>query len=139
MGLLVPSLSLGLNDYGGWTPVTGNAALRWQPADLWRLSFDLGRELVETPLAIENRITVDVAAVGVEYRLPPRWGFAAAVSNLSFSDGNDRRRITGKVDYALRFANPRVVIGVEGAAFNDSLPASFASPPSPATTTPKGY
>ena len=139
MGLLVPSLSLGINDYGGWTPVTGNAALRWQPADLWRLSFDLGRELVETPLAIQNRITVDVAAVGVEYRLPPRWAFAAGLSNLSFSDGNDRKRVTGKVDYALRFANPRILVGVEGAAFNDSLPASFTSPPSPGTTTPKGY
>lgn len=138
-GLFVPSLSVGINDYDGWTPVTGNAALRWQPADLWRLSFDLGRELVETPLAIQNRITVDVAAVGVEYRLPPRWGFAAALSNLSFSDGNDRRRITGKVDYALRFGNPRIVVGVEGGAFNDSLPASFRSPPSAGTTTPKGY
>lgn len=138
MGLLVPSISLGLNDYDGWTPVTGNAALRWQPVDLWRISADLGRELVETPLAIGNRITVDVASLGVEYRLPPRWGAAGALSYLSFSDGNNRTRINGRVDYALHF-KPRVVVGLEGAAFEDSLPASFAAVRPPGTTTPKGY
>jgi hypothetical protein len=138
MGLLVPSISLGLNEYNGWSPVTGNAALRWQPVDLWRIAADLGRELVETPLAISNRITVDVASVGLEYRQPPRWSAAAALSVLSFSDGNDRTRINGRVDYAVHF-KPRVVVGVEGAAFNDSLPASFAAVPPPGTTTPKGY
>jgi len=105
----------------------------------WRLSFDLGREALETPLAIQNRITVDVAAVGIEHRLPPRWAFAAGLANLHFSDGNDCQRITGKLDYALRLGNPRVVVGVDGMAFSASRPASFSGQPPAGTTTPKGY
>ena len=138
-GLVVPLLSLGVNDYAGWRPVTGSASLRWLPADLWRLTLDLGREVVETPEAIDHRITADTVALGAEVRLPPRWTLAAAISGLAFSDGNDRRRISGRVDYAVKLGQPRVVIGVDGAAFNDSLPASFATPLPPNTLPPAGY
>jgi tetratricopeptide (TPR) repeat protein len=137
-GLLVPSLTLAANDYAGWTPWTGNASLRWLPADLWRLTADLGREVVETPQAIGNRITADSAALGAEFRLPPRWSFTGVVSFLSFSDGNDRTRVYGRVDYATRF-DPKVVVGVEGAAFEDSNPASFAAVRPPGTLPPAGY
>ncbi|MBE2242081.1 MAG: tetratricopeptide repeat protein [Burkholderiaceae bacterium] len=137
-GLLVPSVSIGLNDYDGWSPVTGNASLRWMPVDLWRIAADLGREIVETPLAVENRITVDSASLGVETRLPPHWELAGAVSYLRFSDDNSRTRINGSVGYAVRF-NPKVVVGVEGAAFEDSAPASFAPVPPPGTIAPHGY
>ena len=58
-GLIVPSLTLALNDYAGWTPVTGYASVRWLPQDLVRFTADVGREVVETPQAIGNRITVD--------------------------------------------------------------------------------
>ena len=117
---------LGVKAYAGWGAVTGRASLRWIPAGLWRLTMDLGREVVETPEAIDHRITADTVALGAEVRLPPRWTLAAAISGLAFSDGNDRRRISGRVDYAVKLGQPRVVIGVDGAAFNDSLPASFA-------------
>ena len=137
-GLLVPSLTLAWNDYGGWTPVTGYASLRWLPQDLWRVTADVGREVVETPQAIGNRITVDVAALGVEYRLPPRWTVGGTLSGLNFSDGNNRLRVYGHVDYATRF-NPKVVIGLEGAAFTDSDPASFESVRPPGTLAPAGY
>ncbi len=137
-GLLVPSISLGLNDYNGWRPVTGNASLRWLPVDLWRIAADLGRELVETPLAVANRITLDVASLGAEYRAPPQWELAGALSYLRFSDGNDRSRVNGSVGYAVRF-NPKVVVGVEGAAFEDSLPASFEPIPPSGTLSPHGY
>jgi len=137
-GLLIPSLTLALNDYDGWTPVTGTASVRWMPQDLWRFTADLGREVVETPLAISNRITVDVAALGTEYRLPPRWTLGGTLSNLRFSDGNDRVRVYGHVDYATRF-NPKVVVGVEAAAFNDSKPASFAASPPAGRLPPAGY
>lgn len=137
-GLVVPSLTLAWNDYDGWTPVTGYAGLRWVPQDLWRISADLGREVVETPQAIANRITVDVAALGVEYRLPPRWTAGGTLSGLNFSDGNNRLRVYGHLDYATRF-NPKVVIGVEGAAFTDSDPASFAAVRPPGTLAPAGY
>ncbi|HRI18176.1 MAG TPA: hypothetical protein PL196_06605, partial [Burkholderiaceae bacterium] len=138
-GLLIPMLSLGLNDYAGWRPTTGNASLRWLPADLWRLTADLGREVVETPQAIANRITADTFALGAEVRLPPRWTVAATVSALNFSDGNDRRRVSGRIDYAVRLGQPRVVVGVDGAAFTDSLPASYATPLPPGTLPPQGY
>jgi tetratricopeptide (TPR) repeat protein len=137
-GLLVPSLTLAWNDYDGWTPITGYATLRWMPQDLWRITADLGREVVETPQAISNRITVDVGALGVEYRLPPRWTMGGTLSNLRFSDGNNRVRIYGHLDYATRF-NPKVVVGVEGAAFTDSDPASFAAVRPPGTLPPAGY
>ncbi len=137
-GLLVPSLTVAANDYAGWRPWTGNLSLRWLLADLWRLTADLGREVVETPQAIGNRITADSAAVGAEVRLPPRWSFAGVVSYLSFSDGNDRTRIYGRLDYATRF-DPKVVIGVEAAAFEDSNPASFAAVRPPGTLPPAGY
>ena len=137
-GLVIPAISIGLNDYNGWTPITGNASVRWMPVDLWRISADLGRELVETPLAVDNRITVDVGSLGVEYRAPPHWEFAGALSYLRFSDDNNRSRVNGSIGYALRF-NPKVVVGIEGAAFEDSLPASYAAVPPPGTTAPHGY
>lgn len=137
-GLLIPSLTIAGNDYDGWSPVTGNASLRWLPADLWRVAVDAGREVVETPQAIGNRITVDVYSVGAEWRAPPRWTLAGVLSYLHFSDGNDRKRAYGRIDYATRF-NPKVVVGVEGAAFEDSDPASFAAVPPPGTLPPAGY
>lgn len=137
-GLIVPSLTLAWNDYQGWTPTTGYASVRWVPQDLWRITADVGREVVETPQAIGNRITVDVAALGVEHRLPPRWTVGGNVSALRFSDDNTRLRVYGHLDYATRF-NPKVVIGVEGAAFTDSNPASYAAVPPPGTLPPAGY
>jgi Flp pilus assembly protein TadD len=137
-GLLIPSLTLAWNDYDGWTPITGYARVRWLPQDLWSFSADLGREVVETPQAIGNRITVDVAALGAEYRMPPRWTVGGTLSNLRFSDGNNRVRVYGHVDYATRF-NPKVVVGLEGAAFSDSDPASYANPRPPGTLAPAGY
>ena len=137
-GLIVPSLTLAWNDYQGWTPITGYASVRWLPQDLWRITADVGREVVETPQAIGNRITVDVAALGVEHRLPPRWAVGGNLSALRFSDDNTRLRVYGHLDYATRF-NPKVVIGVEGAAFTDSNPASYAAVPPPGTLPPAGY
>ena len=137
-GLIVPSLTLAWNDYQGWTPITGYASVRWVPQDLWRITADVGREVVETPQAIGNRITVDVAALGVEHRLPPRWTVGGNVSALRFSDDNTRLRVYGHLDYAARF-NPKVVVGVEGAAFTDSNPASYATVPPPGTLPPAGY
>lgn len=137
-GLLLPSATLAWNDYDGWTPVTGNASLRWLPTDLWRLTFDAGREVVETPQAIANRITADSVAVGAQYRLPPRWSFGGTLSHLRFADGNDRARVRGYFDYALRF-DPKLVVGLEGAAFSDSHPASFAAVRPPGTLPPAGY
>lgn len=137
-GLLLPSATIAWNDYDGWTPITGNARVRWLPQDLWQLAAEVGREVIETPQAIANRITADTASLGAEYRLPPRWSFGGVLSHLGFSDGNDRARIYGHVDYALHF-NPKVVVGVEGAAFRDSDPASFAAVPPPGTLPPAGY
>ncbi len=137
-GLLIPSVSIGLNDYDGWSPVTGNASLRWMPVDLWRFAADLGHEIVETPLAVDNRITVDVASLGVETRAPPHWELAGALSYLRFSDSNSRSRINGSVGYVVHF-KPKIVVGVEGAAFEDSLPTSFEAIPPPGTTGQHGY
>jgi tetratricopeptide (TPR) repeat protein len=137
-GLIVPSVTLALNDYAGWTPVTGHVSVRWMPQDLWRLIAELGREVVETPQAIGRRITVDVAALGVQTRWPPRWAAGANVSAQRFSDDNTRLRVHAWLDYATRY-NPKVVVGVEGAAFRDSRPASFAPVPPAGRLAPAGY
>lgn len=137
-GLLLPSATLAWNDYDDWKPVTGNVGVRWLPQDLWRLSAEVGREVIETPHAIANRITANTASLGVQYRLPPRWTFGGTLSHLHFSDGNNRARFHGQVDYALRF-NPKVVVGVEAAAFRDSDPASFEAVRPQGTLPPAGY
>jgi hypothetical protein len=91
------------------------------PRDGLRVDAEWSREVIETPLALSNRVTVDVAALGAEWRPDPRWSAAVSLAALRFDDGNQRHRINGRVDYALRF-RPKVVVGLEGQAFSSSDP-----------------
>ena len=120
-GTVWPSLTLAANRYPHWSPVTGSARVRWVPRDGLRVDAEWSREVIETPLALSNRVTVDVAALGAEWRPDPRWSAAVSLAALRFDDGNQRHRINGRVDYALRF-RPKVVVGLEGQAFSSSDP-----------------
>lgn len=122
-GVAWPSLTIGLNRYDDWHPLTGGARLRWLPRDDLRVDAELVREVVETPLAVANRVHVDVASVGADWRPRPLWSVAGAVSQLHFDDGNDRLRVNARVERTLH-ARPRVRAGVEAMAFSSSDPTS---------------
>lgn len=139
-GLWIASLALAAQSAEGWHPVTGSASLRWLPADGWRFGAELGRELIETPTAIANRVSVDLAALSAEHRLTPQWTLAGSIARLDFSDHNTRTRFNGRVAYLVRSHGPRVEAGVEAMAFESSRPASFAPAPLPAGSNPPvGY
>jgi Flp pilus assembly protein TadD len=138
-GLWIASLALAAQSAEGWHPVIGSAGLRWLPAEGWRFGAELGRELIETPTAVANRVTVDVAALSAEHRLTPQWSVAGSVARLDFSDHNTRTRFNGRVGYLVRSHSPRIEAGAEAMAFESSRPASFAALPPPGTTAPVGY
>jgi hypothetical protein len=138
-GLWIASFALAAQSAEGWHPVTGSASLRWLPADGWRFGAELGRELIETPTALANRVTLDVAALSAEHRLTPQWSVAGSLARLDFSDHNTRTRFNGRVAYLVRSHSPRIDTGVEAMVFESSRPASFAALPPPGTTAPVGY
>ena len=122
-GPIWPSLTLEANRYGSWNPVTGAARVRWDARDTLRLDAQLAREVVETPLAVSNRVTVDVAAVGARWRWQPRSSVSGTLAALKFDDGNLRTRLNLGADHTLR-VNPKVVVGVEAMVFRSSDPTS---------------
>lgn len=122
-GPVWPSLSLEANRYGAWHPVTGAARVRWDPKDTLRVDAELAREVVETPLAVSNRVTVDVAALGARWRWQPRSSVSATLAALEFDDGNLRTRLNLSADHTLRL-NPKVVVGLEAMVFRSSDPTS---------------
>ncbi len=133
LGPFWTTLSLQANKYDDWAtnedwqPVTGFVRGRWLATDRLRVDGEFGREVVETPLAISNRVTVNVASVGADWRWQPRSSVAAGVSALDFSDGNLRTRINLRADH--RVSNrPRVTVGVEAMAFRSSDPTSDTQP-----------
>lgn len=127
------ALALQVNRYDNsrthedWQPVTGHARAHWLPTDTVRLDGELGREVVETPLAISNEVTVDVASVGIGWRWQPLSSVAASVSALDFSDDNRRTRVNLRADHRV-WNRPRVVLGVEAMAFRSSDPTSDSHP-----------
>ena len=122
-GPLWTSLSVQANKYDDWQPVTAFARARWLPSDFVRIDGEVSREVVETPLAISNQVTVNVASVGGDWRWQPRSSVAVAVSALDFSDGNLRTRVNLRADHRV-WNRPKVVVGVEAMAFRSSDPTS---------------
>ncbi len=120
-GVAWPSVALGFNDYDGWHPLTGAARLRWLPVDAVRVDAELGRETIETPKAVDERVHVDVASIGVDFRPAPAWTIAGALAHLRFDDANHRDRVYGRLERTI-VAAPRVRVGVEALAFRSSDP-----------------
>ncbi|MGE5162266.1 MAG: hypothetical protein ACM3O5_12220 [Betaproteobacteria bacterium] len=133
LGPFWTTLSLQANKYDDWStnedwqPVTGFARGRWLATDRLRIDGEFGREVVETPLAISNRVTVNVGSVGADWRWQPRSSVAATISSLDFSDDNLRTRVNLRADHRLS-NRPRVVVGVEAMAFRSSDPTSDTQP-----------
>jgi tetratricopeptide (TPR) repeat protein len=126
-GTFWPTVAVKANHFPGWSPVTGAARLTWIPRDRWRVDADAGRELVEAPRTVANRVTVDVLGAGVEHNLDTRWSLVGGGAVLRFDDGTTRVRVNGRVARLVYAAGPRVYVGVEGMAFdrvNDGRPGS---------------
>jgi hypothetical protein len=127
------ALSIQANKYDDWLtrddwqPVTGFARARWMATDTLRIDGEAGREVVETPLSISNRVTANTLAVGADWRWQPRSSVAAAIASLDFSDDNRRTRVNLRADHRV-MNRPRVVVGVEAQAFRSSDPTSDTQP-----------
>jgi tetratricopeptide (TPR) repeat protein len=120
-GTLWPTLALRAARIDGWSPLTGAARVKWIPRDRLRVDAEVAREWITTPLALENRVTVDVASIGADLRPLPALTLAGALAALHFDDGNRRTRLHARAEYTLR-ANPRFGIGVEAMGFDSSRP-----------------
>lgn len=107
-----PQLTLRSHRIGGWQPLTSAARLKWVPADRWRVDVERTRELIETPRALANRVTVDVTAVGADWRRDERLALAGSVAHLRFDDGTVRERLLARGEWALT-TRPRFTIGAE--------------------------
>ncbi len=127
------ALSLQANKYDDsltrddWQPATGYARARWMATDTLRVDAEAGREVVETPLAISNRVTANTAALGADWRWQPRSSVAVLLSSIDFSDDNRRTRVNFRADHRV-WNRPRVVVGVEALAFRSSDPTSDTHP-----------
>lgn len=118
-GMLFPRVFLGLRDYGDWQSLAWTARLRWLPADAWRWDFETGNAPVENIAALQNRVRLDYASGGFDYRFAQRWQASAGLLAGRFDDGNQRTRLHGRLQYRLA-ETPRITLGAESMAFRDS-------------------
>lgn len=126
-GTLWSTALLRARRFDGWTPLTGLLRATWVPQDRWRIDAEATREVVETPLAVRNRVHVDVLSIGVDLRLHPRWLGTAALTWLHFDDGNRRLRTNLRAEHVL-LPRPRWTIGAELMQFGSSAPTSDGVP-----------
>jgi tetratricopeptide (TPR) repeat protein len=123
-----PALRLSVIDIAGWQPLTGAAQLTWVADDHWRVDAELGRERVDTPRALANRVTVDVLSIGFDHRPMPRWLLTGAVAALRFDEGNQRMRWLLRAEHAVPLAarslpwRPRLTLGADASGFSASRP-----------------
>ena len=120
-GIAWPRLSVGQRDYAGWQTTAWKAQLKWLPADLWRVDVEAGNDMVENIASINNRVKFNYASAGFDYRFAPRWLGSVGVLAGRFDDGNQRRRLTGRIEY-LTSLQPRISVGIAVMGFNDSAP-----------------
>ncbi len=112
-----PQLVLRSHRIDTWHPLTSTLRLKWIPLDRWRLDAEHTRELVETPRAFFNRVTVDVTTLSADWRRDERLALAGGLARLRFDDGTTRQRFNGRAEWAL-WSRPRWVLGAEWSAFN---------------------
>lgn len=95
-----------------WRPFTSTVRLKWVPRDLWRVDAEHARELVETPLALANRVRAEVTSLGADWRRDERLAFAGSVARVRFDDGTTRERLAARSEWALSL-RPRWTVGAE--------------------------
>lgn len=120
-GILWPRVEIGERRFPGWQTTAWKARAKWLPADLWRIDLEAGNEIIENIQSINNRVRLDYASAGLDYRFAPRWLGSVALLTGQFDDGNRRRRAAGRIEY-LALPDPRLTLGIEAMGFNDSAP-----------------
>lgn len=120
-GIVWPRIELGERDYAGWRSTAWKARVKWLPADLWRIDLEAGNEIIENIESINNRVMLDYASAGFDYRFAPRWLGSLGMLAGRFDDGNWRKRLSGRIEY-LSMLDPRLTLGIEAMGFNDSAP-----------------
>lgn len=111
-GTFWPQVALRQHSIGGWHPTTSALRLKWVPADRWRVDAERTRELVETPRAFANRVTVDVSSIGADWRRDERLMLTGALARLRFDDGTVRQRVVARAEWAW-LTRPRWTFGAE--------------------------
>ncbi|MFT3822029.1 MAG: hypothetical protein QM750_31185 [Rubrivivax sp.] len=112
-----PIAALKVSRLAGWSTLLPSLRLRGVPDDGWRVDAEATRELVETPRALAERVTVDVLSAGVEQRPDPAWLWAAEAAALRFVDGTLRLRAGGRIERRL-LNRPRLALGLEASGFD---------------------
>jgi hypothetical protein len=85
---------------GGWSPTLGTAAVHWKPDPRWYVEASGERDLVDTVVAIRNRVLIDTAALSVDWTPVPYLTIVAGASKSDFSDDNERRSRTLRIVYS---------------------------------------
>lgn len=98
---------------GAWHPFTFTGRFKWVPADRWRVDAEHSRELIETPLALANRVHADVTSLGADWRRDERLTLSAGLARIRFDDGATRLRLAARGEWVLRASHPRWTAGVE--------------------------
>jgi hypothetical protein len=84
----------------GWSPTLGSAAVHWKPADPWYFETSVERDLVDTVVAVRNRVVFDTAAVSADWSPVKELTLVAGVSRGTFSDDNNRSGRTLRLIYS---------------------------------------
>lgn len=122
-GILWPRLEVGQRNFAGWHTTAWKINAKWLPADLWRVDFEAGNDIIENIQSINNRVRLDYASAGFDYRFAPRWLASLGLMSARFDDTNRRTRASGRIEY-LTLTDPRLTLGIEAMGFNDSAPPS---------------
>lgn len=101
---------------GPWNPFTSTVRLKWLPADRWRLDVERTRELIETPRALDSRVSVTVHSLSADWKRDERLALAGSAARLRFDDGAQRERLFARAEWALQ-ARPRWHVGAEWGGF----------------------
>ncbi len=136
-GTVWPQASLRLRRFADWTPLSAQLRATWVPRDHWRVDVDAGREIVDNPLAVANRVSLDQIALGLDWRPHPRWLGTLAVAGLRFDDGNRRTRWRLRGEYTVQRV-PHWTVGAEAMGFRSSDPTG-ASVPARGYWNPRQY
>ncbi len=126
-GLLYPTIRLGERSYSGqgitpWDTTAWDAALKWLPADSWRVDFNAGNEIIENMPSIQNHVTYTSTSLGADYRYAPGATVSLGAGVGSFGDGNYRTQYVNRWLYNFSTV-PSVTLGLEGIHYIDSDPS----------------
>lgn len=118
-------IALGSRTYGNWQTTAWSVNDKWIPADIWRIYFNSGNEVIENIPSIQNRVVYTRANLGFDFLPIPRFQLAMLGQAGSFSDkfddSNNRYRVGGRMEYLL-FYNPRIFLFADGYYFTDTNP-----------------